>query len=211
MLKFGLSIGMLPLTGAAYSETTNTTSTTPAQTEGPFYPVHQQLDKDADLTRVEGRKARARGKYINVLGRVLASDGKLLPNTTVEIWQANAKGRYRHARDPNPAELDPDFQGWGITKTDAQGFYRFATVLPGAYPAGPGWMRPPHIHFRIMAEGYSALTTQMYFPGNNYNGSDLILQSLSSAEQELVISKQVDQIGGVSSYQFDIVLRPDVS
>ena len=218
MLKFGLSIGMLPLTGAAYSDASAKNEstalvpgkTTPAQTEGPFYPVHHQIDRDADLTFIEGREGRAKGTYINVLGRVMAADGIPLPKTTVEIWQANTYGRYRHVRDPNPAELDPDFQGWGITKTDAQGFYRFLTVVPGAYPAGPGWMRPPHIHFKIMSTGYAALTTQMYFPGNAYNDSDLILKSLSSIEQQLVISREVDQIAGVKSYQFDIVLRPVV-
>ena len=209
MLKYGISIGMLPLTGAAYSKSASAKSTaTPTQTEGPFYPVHQQVDKDADLTRIQGSSRRARGTIINVVGRVLTPNGKPLQNATVEIWQANANGRYQHFRDPNPAEQDPDFQGWGITKSDEQGFYRFLTIIPGAYPAGPGWMRPPHIHFKIAIQNYQTLTTQMYFPGNNYNASDLILQSLSDDEQQLVISKQVDELDGVNSYKFDIVLRP---
>ena len=210
MLKFGISIGMLPLTGVVYSKSSNARSrATPPQTEGPFYPIHKQLDKDADLTRIEGHDKIAEGTVINVVGRVLASDGTPLIGATVEIWQANANGRYRHVRDPNPAKLDPDFQGWGLAKSNEKGFYRFATIIPGVYPAGPGWMRPPHIHFKIAMQGYQTLTTQMYFPGNNYNESDLILQRLSGAEQQMVISREVDPMDGKKSYQFDIVLGPN--
>lgn len=209
MLKFGISIGMLPLTGVVYSKSSNASSrATPPQTEGPFYPIHQQLDKDADLTRIEGRDKSAQGTVINVVGRVLAPNGTPLKDATVEIWQANANGRYRHVRDPNPAKLDPDFQGWGTAKSNEKGFYRFATIIPGAYPAGPGWMRPPHIHFKITMRDYQTLTTQMYFPGNKHNDSDLILKSLSAEEQQMVISKQVDPVDGKNSYQFDIVLGP---
>jgi len=210
MLKFGASIGMLPVIGAAYSEKISAaTRVTPEQTKGPFYPVHQQVDKDADLTRIEGREKQASGTVINVLGRVLSPDGNPLPNAVVEIWQANTYGRYRHARDPNPAKLDPDFQGWGIARCDAQGFYRFLTILPGAYPAGPGWMRPPHIHFKVMMQNYRTLITQMYFPGNKYNSHDLILQNLSDADQQMVISKPVTKQNSADSFQFDIVLQPE--
>lgn len=210
MLKFGISIGMLPLTGAVYTKSSDAgTRATPPQTEGPFYPIHKQLDKDADLTRIDGRDRSAGGTVINVVGRVLASDGTPLKNATVEIWQANASGRYRHVRDPNPAKLDPDFQGWGVTKSNEKGFYRFVTIIPGAYPAGPGWMRPPHIHFKIAMPDYQTLTTQMYFPGNKFNESDLILQRLSGAEQQMVISREVDPVDGKNSYQFDIILGPN--
>ena len=210
MLKFGASIGMLPVIGGVYTEKSFASSRiTPAQTEGPFYPIHKQLDKDADLTRIEGRENQARGTVINVVGRVLSPDGQALPDSVVEIWQANAYGRYRHVRDPNPAKPDPDFQGWGISRSDKLGFYRFLTIIPGAYPAGPGWMRPPHIHFKVMRKNYRTLITQMYFPGNPYNPDDLILQNLSQADQQMVISKQVEMQEGFDSYQFDIVLRSD--
>jgi len=210
MLKLGVSIGMLPVIGAAYTEKSSAASTiTPEQTKGPFYPIHQQIDKDADLTRIQGREKRASGTVINVIGRVLSPEGNVLSGAVVEIWQANAYGRYRHVRDPNPAKMDPDFQGWGIVRSNEQGFYRFLTIIPGAYPAGPGWMRPPHIHFKVVMSGYRTLITQMYFPGNSYNATDLILQNLTKTDQQMVISKMMEKQNGFDSYQFDIVLQPE--
>lgn len=209
MLKYGISIGMLPVIGAVASSKSDAASpVTPAQTKGPFYPIHRQLDKDADLTSIEGDASKAAGRQINVVGRVQAPNGASLSKAIVEIWQADTNGRYRHARDPNPATLDPHFQGWGISTCDDQGMYRFLTVLPGVYPAGPGWMRPPHIHFKVVMQGYQELITQMYFPGDKYNASDLILQNLSKADQSLVIAKRVDNFQDRQSFHFDIVLAP---
>jgi len=207
MLKYGISIGLLPVTGGAFAnDSVASIPVTPPQTKGPFYPVHQQLDKDADLTWMKGSTGKAEGTYVNVMGQVLDEQGKPLPGTLVEIWQADTHGRYRHSRDPNPAKPDPNFQGWGISQTDGQGIYRFLTVLPGAYPAGPGWMRPPHIHFKIAREGYNTLITQMYFPDQKYNDADLILQDLSLSVQQRVISRQVESTEGIPGYRFDIVL-----
>ena len=182
---------------------------TPAQTEGPFYPLQLPLDKDADLVNFQGHDKKAQGTPINVVGRVLAPNGAALNNAFVEIWQADTNGRYRHPKDPNPATLDPNFQGWGSARTDEEGRYRFVTIFPGAYPAGPGWMRPPHIHFKISMANFKPLTTQMYFPGNEYNGSDLILQRLSNEDQKRVISEQMENATEDSIYRFDIVLKPD--
>ena len=207
ILKFGASIGMLPIVGAGCTSNADAgTAITPAQTKGPFYPVDFPLDKDADLTVLNGADKRAQGSVINVFGKVSSVNGDPLENVVVEIWQADTNGRYRHPRDPNPATLDPDFQGWGTAKTDKQGRYRFVTVFPGVYPAGPGWMRPPHIHFKVSMKNRRSLVTQMYFPENKYNESDLILQRLSDAEQQRVISKQVDSKTDQQSYLFDIFL-----
>ena len=108
-------------------------SATPRQTEGPFYPDSDVGDNDLDLTRIQGRSEVATGEPIYVYGQVLDTEGKPLVNATVDVWQANDAGRYRHADDPNPAPFDPNFQGWGVMKTDALGFYRYKTIMPGAY------------------------------------------------------------------------------
>jgi len=209
MLKFGISIGLLPVTGDVFANNSVAgIPVTPPQTKGPFYPIHQQLDKDADLTWMQGSTDKAQGTYVHVMGQVQDQQGRPLSGTHVEIWQADTNGRYRHIRDPNPAKPDPNFQGWGISRSDEQGFYRFLTVLPGAYPAGPGWMRPPHIHFRIARQGFHTLITQMYFPNQKYNDADLILHNLSPADQQLVISRQVNSTDKFPAYRFDIVLGP---
>lgn len=205
MLKFGLSIGMFPVVAAG----TDNSRVTPAQTKGPFYPIHQQQDKDEDLTIILGNNVQAAGKPITVVGRVMSPEGKPLENTLVEIWQADANGRYRHVRDPNPAPLDSNFQGWGITRTDRQGNYSFKTIVPGAYPAGPGWIRPPHIHFKVVKENFTPLITQMYFPGNRLNNADLILNNLSQKDQQLVISKHMSEGNNKDEYLFNIFLKPN--
>jgi protocatechuate 3,4-dioxygenase beta subunit len=216
LLKLGLAAGLvsygLPRSNNVYARSTGLW--TPRQTEGPFYPIHEQADKDVDLTRIDGQSQSAQGEVVRIQGRVLDTQGNSLHNVFVEIWQANTWGRYRHKRDPNTAPIDPNFQGWGQTNTDADGRYGFKTILPGAYPAGPGWTRPPHIHFKVAGQGFDALTTQMYFPGQKLNEEDLILQNLPAAQRDMVIAKR--QAGNPDSndqadapvFIFDIVLRP---
>lgn len=170
---------------------TKTCQGTPAQTEGPFYPIHQQSDKDLDLTQLTGHKKTARGKIIVIEGLLQDTNCKPLSNAKVEIWQANKWGRYQHKNDPNKAPLDPDFQGWGITTTDAEGKFQFKTIMPGAYPATANWVRPPHIHFKIFHKHHKTLTTQMYFAGQALNHKDQILLALSKKEQQSVIAKDI--------------------
>jgi protocatechuate 3,4-dioxygenase beta subunit len=160
---------------------------TPAQTEGPFYPVAEQVDTDADLVVVQGKSQIADGEIVLVEG--LLTDQQCLPvsGALVEIWQACRSGRYNHPSDPNTAPLDPNFQYWGKATTDKNGFYRFRTIIPGAYPADTNWMRPPHIHFKVSRLGYNELITQMYFDGNSFNKSDKILRQLKKIDQEKVI------------------------
>jgi protocatechuate 3,4-dioxygenase beta subunit len=214
VIKLGLTTGTLSLTGIACSNSTaKPAQWTPRQTEGPFYPIHDQRDKDIDLTLVHGRGKHAEGDVIHVRGRVLDTNGNLLNRAFVEIWQANKWGRYRHARDPNRAPLDPNFQGWGQTVSNERGEYGFKTILPGAYPAGPGWTRPPHIHFKVAKKGFMPLTTQMYFPGQTLNEIDRILQSHSPAEQKMLIATEQSDDNDANStdgnriFVFDIVLR----
>ena len=157
---------------------------TPTQMLGPFYPIDKPLDDDADLTMVKGRHARAKGQVVHVMGRVVNVDGEPVKGARLEIWQANAHGRYSHPRDTNPAPLDPNFEGYAKLLTDADGRYRFKTIKPAAYPAG-NIMRPPHIHFDIAGKS-NRLVTQMYFPGDPLNENDSVLATASKNRQLLV-------------------------
>ena len=106
----------------------------------------------------------------------------------VEIWQANTHGRYSHQSDPNPAPLDPNFEGFGVQTTDAEGRYRFKTIKPGAYPGTLAGMRTPHIHFQVSGK-IDRVVTQVFFPGEPLNDTDHILQALKGWRREAVIAK----------------------
>ena len=182
---------------------------TPHQTEGPFFPKRDQPDKDVDLTRIEGHSVHAEGKMIVVKGVIVDDDMKPVSGALVDVWQANVYGRYDHEDDPNPAPLDPNFQGWARMVTGDDGAYEFKTIMPGAYKVDGSWSRPPHIHFKIAKRGYHELTTQMYFAGEKLNDDDQILQALAKEEQALLIvdflpvtSDPVVPVG-----QFDVSIR----
>ncbi|MBS0424128.1 MAG: protocatechuate 3,4-dioxygenase [Proteobacteria bacterium] len=179
---------------------------TPDETEGPFYPAKDQQDKDADLTQIKGHTAVAQGRHIIVSGRVQDVAGSAIASAAIEIWQADANGRYRHPRDPNPAKADENFQGWAVIHSDENGLFRFKTVTPGAYPASGTWIRPPHIHFKIAKPGYRALTTQMYFPDDKLNNSDLLLSAKSPAERTAMTARLIAQQGNLPVYEYNIVL-----
>lgn len=182
-------------------------SPTPEQTEGPFYPVQPQSDKDLDLTQIKGHAKRAQGESLWITGVVKDERGQPLANAIVDIWQANAAGRYAHAADTNPAPLDPDFQGWGIVTTNQLGEYRFKTIKPGAYKVSGRWSRPPHIHFKVSKRGYEEVTTQMYFDGEPLNDKDSILNNVpKSQRQDLIVKFERADGENVPSGQFDIVL-----
>lgn len=172
---------------ASAQEVCTPENATAAQTKGPFYPVQDRADKDWDLTSVEGRTVAAQGEVILIQGQVSTLDCKPVSGALVEIWQACVSGRYNHPNDPNTAPLDENFQYWGRVTTDAQGRYFFKSIKPGAYPATPEWMRPPHIHVRVAATGLPPLITQMYFEGEVLNETDLILQNLSPAQRKGVV------------------------
>ena len=182
------------------------TMPTPSETAGPFYPVKDQQDKDADLTQVDGHDGVARGQHIIVSGQVSDVAGHSIENATLDIWQADANGRYRHPLDVNSVPLDKNFQGWAIVRSDSNGLFRFKTVIPGAYPASRTWIRPPHIHFKISKPGYRALTTQMYFPDEALNETDLLLNDKSATERAAMIAGKIDQQGNLPIYEYNIVL-----
>jgi len=180
-------IGAMPISAMAGNLVSRVT---PAEIEGPFYPVFPQKDKDFDLTQIEGSTDHAIGKPIYIKGTIRDSNGDPIEDATVDIWQANAAGRYRHPHDRNPAPLDPNFQGWAIVQSGRQGQFNFKSVMPGAYPASDTWTRPPHVHFKVSKIGYVELTTQMYFPNQPLNKTDLLLQGKSESERKLMIAQK---------------------
>lgn len=183
---------------------------TPAQAEGPFYPVAHRLEEDSDLTWRHDREQQAHGEVIAVMDQVTDPTCTPVRRALVEIWQACASGRYDHPTDENPAPLDPNFQYWGRGVTDEAGWYAFKTIKPGAYPDGPTWVRPPHIHFKVHRRGYIEMTTQMYFAHERYNADDRILQRLSPEQQErVVIAPEAPAApdGGWPTYRFNVSLE----
>jgi len=178
-------------------------------------PVYGYLpigETDADLTRQHAGEPQ--GERIIVSGRVLDEDNRPVPHTLVEIWQANAAGRYVHGRDDHPAPLDPNFTGAGRVITDAEGRYSFVSVKPGAYPwkNHPNAWRPAHIHFSIFGTNFmSRLVTQMYFPNDPLFPYDPIMLSVPDAHArdrmvtafDLSLTQPLWALG----YRFDIVLR----
>lgn len=175
---------------------------TPAQTEGPFYPVTLPLDRDNDLIAVSGAEARARGTVLHLSGQVTDRTRKPMPNARVEIWQCDWQGIYLHPRDRGQNRRDAGFQGFGMATTDSQGRYRFRTIRPVAY-AG----RTPHIHFKVVA-GDSELTTQMYVAGEAGNGRDFLYRNLGEAASLVTVSLEpaAQFEAGAVSGRFDIVV-----
>jgi protocatechuate 3,4-dioxygenase beta subunit len=157
---------------------------TPDQILGPFYPVRKPADGGTDLTKLKGRSGAANGQVIYVMGRILSVRGVPAPGVRLEIWQANAAGKYTHPHDINKAPIDPNFDGYANVVTDGEGRFRFKTVKPGSYPVTPNYTRPPHIHFDITGK-VNRLITQMYFPGEALNDRDPLLQQ-SWAKDSLI-------------------------
>jgi protocatechuate 3,4-dioxygenase beta subunit len=188
---------------AATAERTTTLPRTPPQILGPFYPFMLTPTDSGDLTG----GGQAKGTVLYLSGRILAADGSAVAGARVEIWQANAAGRYAHPNDDNlAAAIDEKFNGFAVTTTDSQGRYAFKTVRPAAYPASPGRWRPAHIHFSVTAK-YEQLVTQMYFKGDQYNETDSWLNSAS--RKDLLITDPTPAQGkeqGAQAVTFDVVL-----
>ncbi len=179
---------------------------------GPVYGHESVRPGDDDLTQQHAGEPL--GERIIVHGRVLDEDDRPVPNTLVEIWQANACGRYIHVWDQHAAPIDPNFTGAGRTATDANGYYKFITIKPGAYPwrNHPNAWRPAHVHFSLFGHSFlSRLVTQMYFPGDPLFPFDPIFNSIpdEGARRRLISSLDIDASvpEWALAYRFDIVLR----
>jgi protocatechuate 3,4-dioxygenase beta subunit len=178
---------------------------------GPVYGDGPLAETDADLTRQH--VGEPLGERIIVTGRVLDGGGRPVPDALIEIWQANAAGRYIHQRDQHPAPLDPNFTGAGRVLTGADGSYRFTTVKPGAYPwqNHPNAWRPAHIHLSVFGRAFTdRLVTQMYFPGDPLFAADPIFQSVREPRlRERLIAAfdwEATTPEWALGYRFDIVL-----
>jgi protocatechuate 3,4-dioxygenase beta subunit len=179
---------------------------------GPVYGHETVRENDHDLT--VQHKGEPIGERIIVHGHVLDEDGRGVPNALVEVWQANACGRYVHVVDQHPAPLDPNFTGAGRTQCDAKGYYRFITVKPGAYPWANHYnaWRPAHIHFSVFGHAFiSRLVTQMYFPGDPLFEFDPIFNSVPDEKARTRMISNFDlentKPDWALCYRFNIVLR----
>lgn len=183
---------------------------TPAQIEGPFYPVCYQLKESNDLTR--GKTGVAQGEIITIVGQVTDTQGYALPNILIELWQTDTLGQYRHPKDQHE-KLDPNFAYWGLTVTDVEGRYYFRTIKPAAYNDDGDW-RTPHVHFKLFRQRHVCeLTTQLYFEGEIRNQSDNHLSVLDATAQQQLLTTPKRQIiewvdEAPENYAvFDIVLK----
>jgi len=176
---------------------------TPSQAEGPFYPKTLPVDRDADLTQVIGRAAKAMGTPLYLTGRTLARDGRPVANATIELWQCDVYGRYHHAGDEG-VPRDDNFQGYGVVITDSEGRYAFKTIRPVPYSG-----RPPHLHVRVRRASGSTLTTQIYIAGDAVGGDPVLGGSPQGTLALLSMSlapasgREADALAGA----FDFVLR----
>jgi protocatechuate 3,4-dioxygenase, beta subunit len=179
---------------------------------GPVFGEDALQPSDNDLTRQH--EGEPLGERITVSGRVVDEDGRAIGGALVEVWQANAAGRYKHEVDQHPAPLDPNFSGAGRVLTDGDGRYTFTTIKPGPYPWGnhPNAWRPAHIHFSVFGRAFTQrLVTQMYFPGDPLFEFDPIFNSVRDPKARASMISRFDIATSVPdfslAYEWDIVMR----
>ena len=194
-----MSAGLLVASGARAVQGRALTAESPM---GPFFPLDVPADSDADLTMLKGHSKRALGQVVEISGRVLDQRGNAIAGARLDLWQANAAGRYAHPADPATAALDPDFQGFASIVSDAKGDWRIVTVKPAGYDSPIGH-RPPHIHFDVRGRTHRNVA-QLYFPEEaDGNAKDLLYKSLGA---EAATSVAVRNPGDPNKYVWDIVL-----
>jgi len=178
---------------------------TPRQGEGPFYPVEWSGDVDADLVVVSGEAAQALGQITHINGRILDPSAQPIMGASIEIWQCDANGVYRHPRDSGTRNRDQGFQGRGRATSDASGRYHFRTIRPVAYPG-----RAPHIHFKVRLPDGRGLVTQMYVFGERQNERDGVLNGIRDRRQREALIVRLDAgdaiEAGALAGVFDIVI-----
>ncbi len=170
---------------------------TPGTDSGPFYPLlNKPLQAGTDLASRYGKTRRAEGQLLYVVGQVLDMQSKPIKGVEIQIWQANSAGRYTHPSDGNPAPLDPNFNGFGLTTTDAEGRYLFRTIVPGSYPILPNWSRAPHIHFQVTGRRDRAIT-QMWFPDQALNDQDRLFTRFPLVARAMMTCKLLAPSGSM--------------
>lgn len=186
--------------------------TTLSEVTGPSFARGMLGPHDHDMTK--GHGGEPIGERIVVSGRVLDENGRPVPDALIEVWQANAAGRYQHKREQHNAPLDPHFTGQGRVFTDSQGRYRFVTLRPGEYPWGNHYnaWRPAHIHFSLFGDAFATrLVTQMYFPGDPLLEYDPIYNAVGDERARRRLVSSLDWENCINdfalAYRFDIVLR----
>ena len=178
---------------------------TPSQTVGPFYAIGLTREPMNVMTTEE-----TRGQKIRVEGQVFDGDGTAIPDVMVEIWQANAYGRYNHPDDKQEKPLDPTFIGWGRSGTDDNKFYSFETIKPGPVPGNDGTVQAPHINVCVMARGMLVHAfTRIYFSDEPSNETDLVLLSVKSKARRKTLIATHGERDGKTIYRFDIHLQGD--
>ena len=205
LLRAAISLGLGAIVGRV-AAADSPLRPTPANALGPFYPPQKPADSDADLTRVEGHAQRAAGTILYVAGRVIDTNGKPIGGAELELWQANAFGRYIHPADSDASgALDPNFQGYGRLRADADGNYRIKTIRPPPYSG-----RTPHIHFNVARSG-TTLTTQMFFEGEALNERDFLYRYLGRDDRRASTAHPVDRAPSMEpdamAVTWDIVLK----
>ena len=193
------SAGLMLASGARAFQQRPLTAESPM---GPFFPLTVPADNDADLTWLKGHTRRATGEVIEVRGRVLDLHGKPISGARIDLWQANAAGRYAHPSDISKAPLDPDFQGFASIASDSNGDWRIVTIKPGGYDSPIGH-RPPHIHFDVRGRAHRNIA-QLYFGEEaDANAKDLLYKALGADASTSLAAR--DARDG-NKYNWDIVL-----
>lgn len=183
-------MGTLPLTGS--------------QTVGPFFSLGMLYEEARRNILIEPETA---GERIRLEGRVLDGDGEPVPDALIEIWQANAHGRYNHPADQSSAPLDPAFSGFGRTGTDENGLYWFETVKPGRVAFNDQQQQAPHICVTVFARGLlNHLVTRLYFADEPANAEDITLQCVPEERRATLLAKRADE-GETVIYRFDLILQ----
>ena len=198
-----VALGLAGATGTLPGWAADRLVATPRQGTGPFYPDRLPDDADNDLVRVAGRQTAALGTVLYVRGRLMDLSGHAIDGARVEIWQCDSHGTYHHVGDAG--RRDPGFQGYGRTRTDADGAYWFRTIRPVPYAS-----RAPHIHFLVAAPGFARFSTQMYVAGEARNQRDWLLKRAGddAARARLIVPvAPADTVeAGALAGTFDIVL-----
>jgi len=182
---------------------------TPEATIGPFYPGVFVADMRQDLWDVSPLVAHhPQGRPITLVARFVDSRQRPVPSLVVELWQANAHGRYRHPLDASAAPLDPQFDGFARLRTGDDGVLRCRTIMPGSHPVpNQHLVRAPHLRLTIFASGIDRLVTQVFFDGEPLNTSDPVLQSLEASLRDRLIARRAPH--DADEYQLTIVMRGD--